>query len=198
MVGSNGEVGNRGRKNAAPVKRMGAVSPAARSSPRITPVRIPGSAWGNMIRQIVCQRVAPKETLTTRNSLGTDRKASSQVLMMTGNVMIERVREADRMLVPNFRNRTNKPNPKRPYTTEGIPARLMIAIRITLVQRLSGAYSAMYIPAAIPKGTENIAVPMVSQKVPMMAGRIPPWRIPSFGNVVKKFHDIAGAPRTMM
>jgi hypothetical protein len=71
------------------VNRMGAVSPAARSSPRMTPVNIPGKASGSTIRWIVCQRVPPREMLTVRNACGTDRRASSAVLMMTGSVMIE-------------------------------------------------------------------------------------------------------------
>ncbi len=141
MVGARIELGNLGKKNAAAVKRMGAVSPAARSSPRMTPVMIPGNDCGKTILRIVCHLVAPTEILTTRNDCGTARKASSDVLMMTGRVMIDRVKEPANMLVPNLRKITNKPNPNKPYTTDGIPARLIIAIRMALVQRLSGAYS---------------------------------------------------------
>jgi hypothetical protein len=46
------------------------------------------------MRQMVCQRLAPSETLTTRKLFGTARSASSVVLMITGNVMIESVSEA--------------------------------------------------------------------------------------------------------
>jgi hypothetical protein len=61
--------------------------------------------------------------------------------MMTGNVMIDNVSEAARMDVPNFSNRTNRPSPNNPYTTDGIPARLMMAMRIVLVSGVSDAYS---------------------------------------------------------
>ena len=37
---------------------------------------------------------------------------------------------------------TNSPNPNSPYTTDGTPARLMMAIRMARVQALSVAYSA--------------------------------------------------------
>ncbi len=62
--------------------------------------------------------------------------------MITGRVMIDRVKEADRMLVPKRKKRTNRPSPKSPYTTDGMPARLMIATRIRRVRALSPAYSA--------------------------------------------------------
>jgi hypothetical protein len=80
----------------------------------MTPVRMPGNASFRTMRRIVCQRVAPTEMLTVRNACGTARSASSDVLMMTGMVMIERVNEAARMLVPNLRKRTNSPNPNNP------------------------------------------------------------------------------------
>jgi hypothetical protein len=170
IVGSNIEFGNLGRKKAAAVNRIGAVSPAARSNPRITPVMIPGKDCGMTIFRMVCQRVAPTEMLTTLNSCGTALKASSAVLMITGSVIIDRVKDPARILVPNLRKITNIPNPNSPYTTDGIPAKFIIAIRIALVQRLSGAYSDRYIAAPIPNGTEKMAVPIVSKTVPTIAG----------------------------
>ena len=61
----------------------------------------------------VCHLVAPSEVDTTRNELGTVRRASSVVLMMIGRVMMESVREAARMLVPNLRKTTNNPSPNK-------------------------------------------------------------------------------------
>ena len=119
MVASIGEWAGCGRKKAAPVNRIGAVSPAARSSPRMTPVIMPGSAWGRTILRMVCQRVAPSEMLTTRNDCGTARRASSAVLMMTGRVMMDRVSEAARMLVPNFRKRTNNSQTEQAIDNRG-------------------------------------------------------------------------------
>jgi hypothetical protein len=114
MVASRGEDGKRGRKKAATVKRIGAVSPAARSSPSMTPVNIPGRAWGNTILRIVCNFVAPTEKLTVRNAWGTDFNASSVVLIITGRVMMESVRDPAKILVPNCRKRTNNPKPNKP------------------------------------------------------------------------------------
>ena len=59
----------------------------------------------------------------------------------TGKVRMERVSDPASMLVPNSKKRTNNPKPNSPYTTEGIPAKLIIAILINWVARLSGAYS---------------------------------------------------------
>jgi hypothetical protein len=114
MVASSGEDGKRGKKKAATVNNIGAVSPAALSRPKMTPVNIPGRAWGITILLIVCHLVAPTEILTVLKDWGTARSASSVVLMMTGKVMIERVSDPARMLVPNCKKRTNNPKPKRP------------------------------------------------------------------------------------
>ena len=56
-------------------------------------------------------------------------------------VMMDRVSDPATIEVPNCRKSTNSPRPKRPYTTEGMPARLMIASRITRVNQVSRAYS---------------------------------------------------------
>ncbi len=114
MVASVRAVGSCGRKKAAPVNMIGAVSPAARSKPRITPVRMPGMASGRTTLRMVCQRVPPREMLTTRKDWGTVRRASSAVVMITGRVIMARVIEAARMLVPKPKKSTNKPSPNRP------------------------------------------------------------------------------------
>jgi hypothetical protein len=56
--------------------------------------------------------------------------------------MMDKVRDAARMLVPSLRKMTKSPRPKSPYTTEGIPARLIMAMRMRRVQMFSLAYSA--------------------------------------------------------
>ena len=43
----------------APMVISGAVSPTARDSARMVPVRMPGSAAGTTTRLVTCQRVAP-------------------------------------------------------------------------------------------------------------------------------------------
>ena len=120
---------------------MGAVSPAARSSPRITPVMMPGSALGSTTLRMVCHFVPPRLMLTVRKLCGTDRSASSAVLMITGSVMIASVSDPARIDDPMPSASTNSPSPNRPYTIDGTPARLMIARRIMRVNLLSRAYS---------------------------------------------------------
>ena len=103
---------------------------------------MPGSACGSTTVRMPCQRVPPRLALTVRNSVGTARSASSAVLMITGSVMIASVSEPARIEVPKRRNSTNRPSPNRPYTTDGMPARLTIARRMARVKAVSRAYSA--------------------------------------------------------
>ncbi len=80
----------------------------------MTPVMMPGRAWGSTTVRMPCQRVPPRLALTVRNSVGTARSASSAVLMMIGSVMMARVSEPARIEVPKRRNSTNMPRPNRP------------------------------------------------------------------------------------
>ncbi len=82
-------------KNTAPVNMTGAVSPAARLTCRITPVRIPLMEFGNTTARIVCHRVAPTFQQASRKLRGTLAKASRVLAMITGNVIIANVREAE-------------------------------------------------------------------------------------------------------
>ncbi len=68
---------------------------------------------------MVCQRVAPSEMLTTRKDCGTARSASSVVLMITGRVMIDRVSEAARMLVPKLQEEHEQAQPKQAVDHRG-------------------------------------------------------------------------------
>src|SRR3954447_23631879 len=63
-------------KKVTPVKRIGAVSPAARLTTRIIPVRIPESELGNTMVRMVCQRDAPRFQQASRKDLGTAPNAS--------------------------------------------------------------------------------------------------------------------------
>ena len=76
------------------------VSPTARASPRMTAVKIPGSAVGISTCQIVCQRVAPRATDASSREAGTERSASSEMLITVGRIMIPRINPA-----------ANRPNP---------------------------------------------------------------------------------------
>ncbi len=62
---------------------------------------------------MVCHRVAPMFQQASRNALGTAWRDSRVATMTTGRVMMARVREAARMLVPNSKKRTKAPTPKR-------------------------------------------------------------------------------------
>ena len=63
----------------------GAVSPIARDSARISPVRMPGIAIGSTWYQIVCHFVAPSAYEPSRIELGTVRSASRVDRMTTGS-----------------------------------------------------------------------------------------------------------------
>ena len=78
----------------APVKRIGAVSPAALATCRITPVNIPLIELGSTIVRIVCHLVAPMFQHATRNDMGTDANASLVLVIITGSVMTATVHDA--------------------------------------------------------------------------------------------------------
>src|SRR5437899_13008794 len=84
-------------KNTAPVNMIGAVSPAARDTCRITPVRMPLIELGRTMYRIVCQRVAPTFQHASRNAIGTAARASLGLAIMTGSVVLARVSDAARM-----------------------------------------------------------------------------------------------------
>ena len=65
---------------------IGAVSPAARAMPRIVEVKMPGVAKGSTLRQIVCQRVAPRAMLVSRKPCGTACRHCSLAVMITGRM----------------------------------------------------------------------------------------------------------------
>src|SRR5207253_6350373 len=91
-VGPYGRFG--GAQKTAPVKRIGAVSPAARATCKITPVRIPLIELGSTIVRIVCQRDAPRFQQASRNDIGTLDNASRVEVMITGSVITATVEAA--------------------------------------------------------------------------------------------------------
>src|SRR6266446_5435493 len=125
-------------KEVAPVKRIGAVSPAARDTVRITPVRIPLNELGRTIVRIACQRLAPRFQHASRKACGTAPKASLVLVTIRGKFITAIVREAVRrpachLVSESFGSakkrlktgsitRTNAPSPKRPWTMLGTPA----------------------------------------------------------------------------
>jgi len=141
-----------GLKNTAPVNMIGAVSPAARDTCKITPVRMPLIELGRTMWRMVCKRVAPTFQHASRKAFGTAAKASLVLAMMTGRVMIARVREAARMDLPSRAKSTNAPSPNSACTMLGTPARLTTARLTTRVNQLSRAYSFRKTAARMPMG----------------------------------------------
>ena len=76
---------------------IGAVSPAARLTCRMTPVRMPLIELGSTTARMVCQRVAPTFQQASRNDIGTTASASRVLAMITGSVMMASVSEAERI-----------------------------------------------------------------------------------------------------
>ena len=76
---------------------MGAVSPAARLTWRMTPVRMPLIEFGRTTARTVCHRVAPMFQHASRKAIGTEARASRVLAMMTGSVMMASVSEAERI-----------------------------------------------------------------------------------------------------
>ena len=113
IVWSKTVSGRKGRKKAAPVNMIGAVSPAVRDTSRITPVRMPLIEFGSTTRQMVCHRVAPMFQHASRKACGTAWSDSRVATMTTGRVMMARVRLAARMLVPKRKKMTKAPTPNR-------------------------------------------------------------------------------------
>jgi hypothetical protein len=95
------------------VNIIGAVSPAARHTCRITPVKIPLIEFGRTIVLIVCHLLAPTFQQAVLNDLGTEARASVVDTMITGRVIIASVNEADIIDLPIPANNTNAPTPKR-------------------------------------------------------------------------------------
>ena len=60
------------------------VSPTARPKPIMVPAKIPGEADGRMIRQTVCQRLAPIASEAALRLFGTLERESSAMVKMIG------------------------------------------------------------------------------------------------------------------
>ena len=79
--------------------------------------------------------------------LGTDRRASMEVMITIGRTSTASVIPPARMLRPDplpstaSMNATKTARPSRPYTTDGTPARLRMLIWMKRVSRVSPAYS---------------------------------------------------------
>jgi hypothetical protein len=77
---------------------------------------------------------------------------------------------------------------------EGMPARFLMEALIIFVNRDGLAYSFRYMAQATPKGTAKMVVINVNKSVPIIAGSMPPFVMPSVGNSLIKFHDTDDMP----
>ena len=100
-------------EKAAPVNRIGAVSPAARETCRITPVRIPLIELGRTTVRIVCQRLAPMFQQASRNAIGTLASASRVLVIMTGSVITASVQDAASTDFPMSPRQHERPDAKQ-------------------------------------------------------------------------------------
>ena len=104
--------GKNGRKKAAPVNIIGAVSPVVRAISNISAVNMPLIEFGRTTLQMVCHRVAPIFQQASRKAWGTACKDSLVATITTGKVIMPNVALAAKILVPKLKKSTNAPTPK--------------------------------------------------------------------------------------
>ena len=156
---------------AAPTRIKGAVSPMALDSERIVPVMIPGRAAGRTWSRTTCQRVAPRARAALRSEFGTVRRASCEAMTTIGRTRSESVRPPAQSVGPRANRLQPKASrkaarPRRPYTTDGTPARLAMFVWITRFSRPGGAYSSRKTAAPTPIGIAVNATNASSQRLP--------------------------------
>ena len=98
----------------APTIRSGAVSPKARASVRMVPVRIPGAAYGTTWLRTISQRVAPTPKAASRMLFGTARSASEVVITAIGRTSTASVRPPAISDLPRPSVLTNSASPSSP------------------------------------------------------------------------------------
>ena len=108
------------------VKISAALSPTILPIARITPDKIPGTAAGKTITNIVLSFPAPKPKLPSLNESGTAISASSVVLIIVGKTIIASVKTPAINEYPQCKARTNARKPNKPKTIEGIPANVSV------------------------------------------------------------------------
>ncbi len=164
----------------------------------MSPVITRGIDIGSSTFQMVWNLVAPRAMEPSRKLSGMLLKASSVVRMTIGSARSPMVREPARMLSPKPRRLTKNAIPKSPKTIDGMPERLLVIILMKLTSAPLGAYSFIYMPLMTPTGKAKSALPSIRQRVPTIAGIMPPAVIPSVGASVRKDQLITPAPLTRM
>ena len=108
-----------------------AVSPTILPTAKIIHASIPGTAEGRTILNTVLSFPAPSPKLPSLKEFGTDFRASSVVLIISGRIIIARVKAPAIMENPQPNVSTKKSSPNRPYTIDGIPDRVSVVSLIS-------------------------------------------------------------------
>ena len=156
------------------VNNIAADSPTTRPTDKITPDNIPGIALGNTTLYNVWNLVEPKAKDASLYPSGTVFKASSVVLIITGNIIIATVRAPDNIEYFKFKTTTKKIPPNNPYIIDGIPAKLSVANLIAFTNLPFLAYSCKYIADKIPIGVAIAIESITVYNVVTIIGSIPP------------------------
>src|SRR5690606_17815154 len=98
----------------APTTMSGAVSPRARATARMAPVRMPGRARGSTTWRMACQRVAPSATAPSPTASGAVLSASRDAMITTGRTRSASVQAPATTVEPMPNRRTNTSRPSRP------------------------------------------------------------------------------------
>src|SRR5450756_34418 len=156
------------------------VSPTARDSPRMTDAAMPEIAAGNTTRRVVRILLAPSAKEPWRRAIGTALIASSDSEATVGMIMIPSAMPAASTLnVPTWMpsrpfstSGAMKVNAKKPYTTDGTPARSS-STGLSTLRTPVGAYSDRYTAAPSPNGIARSRAITVVQAVPVTRGSTP-------------------------
>ena len=101
------------------VKRSGAVSPAARATASVVPVRMPLSVVGRTTPSTVRQRLTPRARLASRSETGTRASTSCAARETSGNMMIASAIDPAQPVWPW--PATSSAKRKMPITIDGMP-----------------------------------------------------------------------------
>jgi hypothetical protein len=141
-------------------------------------------AAGKTTFLIVCHFVAPQARDASLKLYGTALIASSEVDMIYGSTMMARVNDPASKLIPKLKATTKTARPKSPKTTEGTPASVYIDIITILSNNPGFEYSDRKIAVVTPIGITTIMQSVVSNIVPTITGKMPPFVIASIGGCV--------------
>ena len=112
------------------VNRSGAVSPAARATASMTPVRMPGRPVRMTTDRTVRQIGTPSASDASRSAPGTSLRISSVVRMMTG-IMITASATPPANALNCLNGSTRNVNTKMPIRIDGTPTRTSAEKRMT-------------------------------------------------------------------